>query len=98
VERYLTVAIPMNIEGLALVMPIMDGILEEIMAIIIKNVSEFFDLPYGEGNQIYEVKVNSELIFVFNHKFEDGLAVCLQKASESVNKSLNERRENDTKR
>jgi len=62
------------------------------MAIIIKNVSEYFDIPYGKGSKIYELRINDELISVFNHNFEDGLAVCLQKASESVNKLPNERK------
>lgn len=35
--------------------------------------------PFGENN--YELRINSEVITTFNHNREDGLAVCLKKAS-----------------
>jgi len=48
--------------------------------ILIVNVSE----NYGKGIQVYEVRVNREVIAPFLHSYTDGLAVCLRKAAEAV--------------
>ena len=50
--------------------------------IAIVNVSE----TYGEGIQVYEVRINRRVITRFYHVYTDGLAVCLRKAAEAVEK------------
>jgi len=50
--------------------------------IAILNISE----KYGKGKQRYRVQINKKFITEFDHNFEDGLAVCLRKASEAVEK------------
>ena len=47
--------------------------------------------------RIYELKINHEIITTFKHKRNDGLAVCLQKASEAVAKweATRDRRQNE---
>ena len=57
------------------------------MSVIISNVGQ----PRHEENDfgglhIYEVRINCKLITRFEHTRRDGLAVCLQKASEAVAK------------
>ena len=39
------------------------------------------------GWQYYEIRINEEVITYFKHKREDGLAKCLQRASEAVEKA-----------
>lgn len=47
------------------------------MAVIIQNIS----VEYGRGLQQYELRINNKHIAYFEHTFEDGLAVCLEKAA-----------------
>ena len=51
------------------------------MSIIISNISDTYS---REGVQKYEVKLNRILLCEFEHLSEDGMAVCLQKASEAL--------------
>ena len=51
------------------------------MAVIIQNISELYNLPYGRGTQKYELKINRQTKAFFEHNFEDGLAECLRKAA-----------------
>ena len=39
---------------------------------------------YGKGLQTYDIFINKKKITSFTHKFEDGLGICLKKASEAV--------------
>ena len=39
---------------------------------------------YDKGLQTYDLMINSKKITSFTHKFEDGLGICLKKASEAV--------------
>ena len=52
--------------------------------ITIRNVSEGHKLKYGKGKQIYKIEINFKRITTFEHTFEDGLAVCLRKAAEAI--------------
>lgn len=56
------------------------------MSIIITNVSEDYDIPYGSGVQHYELKINRNLMAEFTHTFEDGLSECLRKAADAFDK------------
>lgn len=38
------------------------------------------------GNNRYVIKINNKLITYFTHKHEEGLSICLKKASEAVEK------------
>lgn len=38
------------------------------------------------GNNMYKIKINNKVIASFIHKYEEGLSVCLKKASEAVEK------------
>lgn len=49
--------------------------------IVIVNVAPGSS-PFGEHE--YEVRINEQLITRFLHKREEGLAVCLRRASEAV--------------
>jgi hypothetical protein len=49
--------------------------------IYILNISERYSKV---GEQRYSVRVNSTEITQFTHMAEDGLAICLKKASEAV--------------
>lgn len=51
------------------------------MSIIISNISDTYS---REGIQKYQVKLNRILLCEFEHLSEDGMAVCLQKASEAL--------------
>ena len=52
------------------------------MAVVIWNISEKRGLEYGKGKQIYELSINGIKKFgEFEHNFEDGLSVCLEKAA-----------------
>lgn len=44
------------------------------------------------GVFMYRVKVNREIITYFEHKREDGLAMCLAKASQAVAEKFGHRR------
>ncbi len=48
--------------------------------IAIVNVSE----TYKKGIQTYEVRINREVITTFQHDYNDGLAICLQRAADAV--------------
>ena len=54
------------------------------MSIIIQNISKH---ARPTGLHTYELRINREVIATFKHKREDGLAVCLQKASDAVNRA-----------
>lgn len=51
------------------------------MSIIIQNVTKERGREYGKGLQDYVLRINQKTIAVFQHTFEDGLAVCLEKAA-----------------
>lgn len=51
------------------------------MSIVITNVSG--RERYGKGTQKYEIKIGTKVLASYEHEFEDGLAVCLQKAAEA---------------
>jgi hypothetical protein len=36
---------------------------------------------YGIGTQTYTLQINSRVLTSFEHRFEDGLAICLEKAA-----------------
>ena len=60
------------------------------MAVVILNVSEHFGVPYGEGEQHYELRINKIWKADFTHNFEDGLATCLRKAADALEKEEGE--------
>ena len=43
-----------------------------------------YDDPDPEGERVYELRINLGVITTFKHRRGDGLAVCLQKASDAV--------------
>lgn len=47
------------------------------MSVIIQNISKV----YGAGKQNYVLRINNKVIAYFDHTFEHGLAVCLEKAA-----------------
>lgn len=47
------------------------------MSVIIQNISKVF----GAGEQRYVLRINNKVIAYFGHKYEQGLAVCLEKAA-----------------
>lgn len=47
------------------------------MSVIIQNISKV----YGAGTQNYVLRINNKVIAYFDHTFEHGLAVCLEKAA-----------------
>ena len=59
------------------------------MAVVILNVSENHGVPYGKGEQHYELKINHYWKADFTHVFEDGLAVCLRKAADALEQEEN---------
>ena len=55
------------------------------MSIIITNITEKeTNRKYGAGPQRYLLRINNKVICKFEHIFEEGLSVCLQKAAEAV--------------
>ena len=52
--------------------------------IAIINISPDHGIEYGKGIQKYRVQINHKYIVEFEHVFEDGLSVCLEKASKAV--------------
>jgi len=52
--------------------------------IAIVNISESKGLFYGEGTQIYKLMINKGKILEFDHRFSDGLSVCLSKVAAAV--------------
>lgn len=53
------------------------------MAVIIHNLTSDSGGKYGEGEQLYELKINIYHKCYFTHNFEDGLAECLRKAADA---------------
>jgi len=58
------------------------------MAIIIRNVS---NNVAPTGRQKYELRINYELICKFSHIREEGLATCLRKAADAVERAEKKR-------
>jgi hypothetical protein len=54
--------------------------------IAIINKSASLGLEYGKGSQVYIIKINDKFIISFEHKYEDGLAECLEQAAKAVRK------------
>jgi hypothetical protein len=54
--------------------------------IAIINRSENHGREYGKGAQNYEILINTKHITNFEHKFEDGLSLCLSRAALAVDK------------
>lgn len=55
------------------------------MGIFIQNIKP--RPPRASGVHMYKICINSNLIAFFDHKREDGLATCLRKAAEAVDKA-----------
>ena len=66
------------------------------MGVYILNISEKRGLEYGKGIQVYSVNINRNVITEFEHTFEDGLATCLHKAAEAVERKGNDEKNNGT--
>ena len=49
-------------------------------------MSEDKGIPYGSGKQYYQLRINYTKKAEFYHNFEDGLAVCLRKAADALEK------------
>lgn len=60
------------------------------MAVIIQNVSESHDIPYGTGVQYYELRINKIHKANFTHLFEAGLAQCLREAADALEQEEHE--------
>ena len=57
------------------------------MSVLIHNMSEHFDIKYGVGEQRYVLCINKQVKAEFTHYFEDGLATCLRKAADALDKN-----------
>ena len=53
------------------------------MAVIIQNISGDVGLQYGEGKQLYILKINERILTSVEHVYEDGLAVLLHRAADA---------------
>ena len=52
------------------------------MSIIITNITEKRGVgTYGQGQQLYLLRMNGHVIAEFTHNFSDGLGGCLRKAA-----------------
>lgn len=57
------------------------------MSITISNISSRYNVPYGEGEQHYEMRIGRAVIAEFTHTFEEGLPQCLLKAAQAAQKT-----------
>lgn len=58
------------------------------MSIIITNITDQAVNPLPTGEHKYVLKINNKVICEFTHTREDGLAVCLEKASKAADKQM----------
>jgi hypothetical protein len=56
------------------------------MSVLIHNVSEEKGVKYGYGKQHYLLCINRTVKAEFTHNFEEGLATCLRKAADALDK------------
>lgn len=72
--------------GTAVAPVLLELIYKGVEMIKILNVSHEKGIAYGKGEQIYHLFINDKkaVNITYRHNYEDGLAVCLEKAAKAV--------------